>query len=49
MMYYLSDSPSSLVTESFRLVSKGQLKERCGLEKRTDFFSFKKSAKTGAD
>jgi hypothetical protein len=28
---------------------KGQLKERCGLEPRTNFFSFKKSAKTSAD
>jgi hypothetical protein len=31
-------------------VRKGQLKERCGLEPRTNFFfSFKKSAKTSAD
>jgi len=28
---------------------KGRLKERCGLEPRTNFFSFKKSAKTSAD
>jgi hypothetical protein len=28
---------------------KGRLKERCGLEPRTDFFLFMKSAKTGAD
>jgi hypothetical protein len=28
---------------------KGRLKERCGLDPRTDFFSFKKSAKTSAD
>jgi hypothetical protein len=28
---------------------KGQLKERCGLEQRTNIFSFKKSAKTSAD
>jgi hypothetical protein len=28
---------------------KGRLKEKCGLEPRTDFFSFKKSAKTSAD
>jgi hypothetical protein len=28
---------------------KGQLKEMCGLELQTDFFSFKKSAKTSAD
>ena len=28
---------------------KERLKERCGLEPRTNFFSFKKSAKTNAD
>jgi hypothetical protein len=28
---------------------KGRLKERCGLESRTNFFSFKKSAETSAD
>ena len=28
---------------------KGRLKERCGLEPRTNFFSFKKSADTSAD
>jgi hypothetical protein len=28
---------------------KRQLKERCGLEPRTNFFSFKKSAKISAD
>jgi hypothetical protein len=28
---------------------KGRLKERCGLEQRTNFFSFKKSAKNSAD
>jgi hypothetical protein len=28
-------------------VGKGWLKERCGLESRTNFFSFKKSPKTG--
>jgi hypothetical protein len=28
---------------------KGRLKERCGLELRNNFFSFKKSAKTSAD
>ena len=28
---------------------KGRLKERCGLEPRTNFFSFKKLAKTSAD
>ena len=37
------------MTESVCPVGKGRLKERCGLEPRTDFFSFKKSAKTGAD
>ena len=65
MIYYLSDSPSSLITESLSvtqsllhtrrvsritvkvlvtsniiqsvcLVGKGRLKERCGLEPRTD-------------
>jgi hypothetical protein len=28
-------------------VGKGWLKERCGLESRTNYFSFKKSPKTG--
>jgi hypothetical protein len=28
---------------------KGRLKERCGLEPPTNFFSFKKSTKTSAD
>jgi len=28
---------------------KGRLKERCGLEPRTNFFSFKKLAKISAD
>ena len=36
-IYYLSDSPSSLITESVCLVGKGRLKERCGLEPRTNF------------
>ena len=78
MIYYSSDSPSSLITEplsvtqsllhtrrfswitvkalaisniiqSVGLVGKGQLKERCGLEPRTNSFSFKKSAKTSTD
>ena len=48
-IYYSSDSPSSLITESVCLVGKGRLKERCGLELRTNFFSFKKSEKTSAD
>ena len=67
MVYYSSDSPSSLITESlsvtqslhhtrrvsritvkalvisniiqsFCLVGKERLKERCGLEQRTNFF-----------
>ena len=38
IIYYLSNSPSSLITESVTLVGKGRLKERCGLEPRTDFF-----------
>ena len=38
IIYYLSDSPSSLVTESVCFVGKGRLKERCGLEPRTNFF-----------
>jgi len=38
IIYYSSDSPSSLITESVCLVGKGRLKERCGLEPRTNFF-----------
>ena len=38
IIYYSSDSPSSLVTESVCLAGKGRLKERCGLEPRTNFF-----------
>jgi len=78
MIYYSSDSPASLITESLSvtqsllhtrrvsritvkalvtsniiqsvcLVGKGRLKERCGLEPRTNFLSFKKSAKTSVD
>ena len=30
-------------------VRKGRLKERCGLEPRTNFFLFKKSSKTSVD
>ena len=37
------------IIQSVCLVGKGRLKERCGLEPRTNFFSFKKSAKTSAD
>ena len=49
IVYYSSDSPSSPITESVCLVGKGRLKEKCGLELRTDFILFKKSAKTSAD
>ena len=38
IIYYSSHSPSSLITESVCLVGKGRLKERCGLEPRTNFF-----------
>ena len=38
IIYYSSDSPSSLITESVCLVGKGRLKERCGLEQRTNIF-----------
>jgi len=42
---------TSNIIQSVCLVGKGRLKERCGLELRTDFFlfSFKKSAKTSGD
>ena len=40
---------TSNIIQSVCLVGKGRLKERCGLEPRTDYFSFKKSAKTSAD
>ena len=41
---------TSNIIQSVCLVGKGRLKERCGLEPRTNiFFSFKKSAKTSAD
>jgi len=40
----------SNIIQSVCLVGKGRLKERCGLEPRTNFFFlFKKSAKTSAD
>jgi len=39
----------SNIIQSVCLVGKGRLKERCGLEPRTNFLSFKKSAKTSAD
>ena len=38
IIYYSSDSPSSIITESVCLVGKGRLKEMCGLEPRTNFF-----------
>jgi len=41
IIYYSSDSPSSLITESVCLAGKGRLKERCGLESRTNFFFFR--------
>ena len=40
---------TSNIIQSVCLVGKGRLKERCGLEPRTNFFLFKKSAKTGVD
>jgi len=36
-------------TTSEGAARKGRLKERCGLEPRINFFSFKKLAKTSAD
>jgi hypothetical protein len=36
-------------TTSEGAARKGQLKDRCGLELRTNFFLFKKSAKTSVD
>ena len=41
IIYYSSDSPSSLITESVCLVGKEWLKEKCGLEPRTNFFFFR--------
>ena len=38
IIYYSSDLPPSLITESVCLVGKGRLKEKCGLEPRTNFF-----------
>jgi len=40
---------TSSINKSVCLLGNGRLKERCGLELRTNFFSFKKSAKTSAD
>jgi len=46
----VKSSVTSNIIQSVCLVGKGWLKERCGLEPRTNFFpSFKKSAKTSAD
>jgi len=39
----------SNIIQSVCLVGKGQLKERCRQEPRTNIFSFKKSAKTSTD
>ena len=39
----------SNIIQSVCLVGKGQLRERWGLEPRTNIFLFKKSAKTSAD
>jgi len=39
----------SNIMQSLCLVGKGRLKEICGLEPGTNFFSFKKSVKTSAD
>jgi len=40
---------TSNIIQSVCLVGKVRLKESCGLQPRTNFFSFKKSAKTSAD
>jgi hypothetical protein len=40
---------TSNIIKSVYLAGNGRLKERCGLEPRTNFFSFMKSAKTSAD
>ena len=45
IIYYSSDSPSSLITESVCLVGKGRLKERCGLEPPTNFFLLRNEQK----
>jgi hypothetical protein len=46
MAFHAADTQRATSEEAAR---KGQLKERCGLEPRNIFFSFKKSAKTSAD
>jgi len=40
---------TSNIIKSVCLVGNGRLKERCGIEQQTNFFPFKKSAKTSAD
>ena len=40
---------TSTIIKSVPLVGNGRLKERCGLEPRTNFFLFKKLVKTSAD
>ena len=45
IIYYSSDPPSSLINESICLVGKGRLKERCGLEPRTNFFRLRNRQK----
>ena len=40
---------TSNIIQSVCTVGKGRLKEWCGLEPRTNFFLFKKSAKASAD
>ena len=45
IIYYSSDSPSSLISESVCLLGKERLKERCGLESRTNFFRLRNRQK----
>ena len=40
---------TSNIIQSVCLVGKGPLKEKCGLEPQTNYFLFKKSAKTSTD
>jgi len=40
---------TSSIIKSVCHVGNGRLKERCGLELQTNYFSFEKSAKTSAD
>jgi hypothetical protein len=46
MAFHVADTHSVTSEGAAR---KGQVKERCGLEQRTSFFSFKKLAKSIAD